>query len=296
MLRRAALLVLAAGCLSAWAVSSAPARVSHVGLTITVSGAGHVTGSGLSCPPDCFISVPTNDVVAMTAAPDGTETFTGWGGDCVESGTNATCQLTMNRDRTASATFGAAPPPPPTPTATLTVRKSGTGTGYVGGSGGIDCGPTCMTTLPNGTSVSLTAVADPGSRFAGWADACTGTEQCSLSVSADTSVTAVFDHEDTQPPLVSTLGASAKHGAIAVLRYRVWDDSRESREELTVVDGKVVLKRIAVPTHEVEYRTIYSVRWRVPRSLRPGRLRFCAVGVDEAGNRSRRTCSPFRVT
>src|SRR5215468_3194903 len=98
MLRRAALLALAAGCVGAWAVSSAPAREAHVGLTITVSGAGHVTGSGLDCPPDCFISVPTNDVVAVTASPDGTETFTGWGGDCVEAGTNTTCQLTMNRD------------------------------------------------------------------------------------------------------------------------------------------------------------------------------------------------------
>lgn len=282
--------------MAAWAVSSAPARVSHVGLTVTVSGAGHVTGVGLNCPPGCFASIPTNNLVAITATSDGAEAFSGWGGDCVEAGTNATCELTMNRDRTVSATFGAAPPPPPTPTSTLTVTKSGTGSGYVGGSGGIDCGPTCATTLPNGTAVSLTAVADPGSTFAGWGDACTGVDQCSLSLSANTSVTAVFDHVDTRAPLISTLGTSARHGATALLRYRVWDDSRESREELTVVRGKVVLKRIAVATHEIEYRTIYSVPWRVPRALRPGVLKFCAVGVDEAGNRSKRSCSPVRVT
>ena len=295
MLRRGAVLGLVTALVAAWAVSTAPARTAHYGLTVTVSGQGRVTGPDIDCPSDCFASIPSGDVVSLTAIADDGAEFTGWGDDCVESGTSTECQLLMNRARTASAGFGA-PVPPPVPRSVLTVAKEGTGTGYVGGGGGIDCGPTCAAELPNGTSVTLVAVPDPGSEFDGWGGGCSGKNECTVVLAGNTTLAAVFTHRDTKAPSVSTLRASARRGARVLLRYRVWDDSRESSEQLTVLRGKVLLARIAIRTHPALYRTIYSAPWRVPARLAPGPLAFCAVAVDEAGNRSKRSCSTLRVT
>jgi hypothetical protein len=40
------------------------------------------------------------------------------------------------------------------------VTKSGTGSGYVGGGGGVDCGPTCSATFGGNAQVTLVAVPD----------------------------------------------------------------------------------------------------------------------------------------
>lgn len=144
--------------------------------------------------------------------------------------------------------------------------------------------------------MTLLAVADDGSKFVGWSEACTGTDPCALTMEADTQLTATFDRLDRSPPHVSTLRASAKHGTTAQLRFRVWDDSGKSREELTVLDGKLKLMQRQVPLRTVIYRHVYSVGWRVPADLHPGVMRFCAVGVDEVGNRSVKSCSALAIT
>ncbi len=80
----------------------------------------------------------------------------------------------------------------PAPDGTLTVTKTGDGT-VTGAPAGIDCGATCSATLADGTTVTLTATAAPGSRFAGWSGACAGTAgTCQVDVIAATNVTAAF--------------------------------------------------------------------------------------------------------
>jgi hypothetical protein len=69
---------------------------------------------------------------------------------------------------TAGAASGAALPVPLPTTVVVTIS----GHGRVVGAG-IDCPPTCATTLPFGT-VSLEAVPAEGATFLGWAGACTG--------------------------------------------------------------------------------------------------------------------------
>jgi uncharacterized repeat protein (TIGR01451 family) len=82
------------------------------------------------------------------------------------------------------------------PPAALGVVKSGTGTGTVTSSpGGISCGSTCSASFGQGSSVTLTASAGPGSTFAGWGGACTGTGSCILIMSGPRSVTAAFNLE-----------------------------------------------------------------------------------------------------
>jgi hypothetical protein len=84
--------------------------------TLTVQlqglGAGTVTGPGISCPGDCTETYTEGQQVTLAASPSAGSSFAGWGGDC--SGTGG-CQLTMDADKQASASFALLPPPPTGP-------------------------------------------------------------------------------------------------------------------------------------------------------------------------------------
>ena len=73
-------------------------------LTVQTQGAGSgtVTGPGISCPGDCSETYPNGQQVTLTETPSGGSSFGGWSGDC--SGTGP-CQLTMDADKQATATF-----------------------------------------------------------------------------------------------------------------------------------------------------------------------------------------------
>jgi uncharacterized delta-60 repeat protein len=78
-------------------------------------------------------------------------------------------------------------------TSTLTVSKNGSGSGSVTSSpAGIGCGATCSTSFAP-SPVTLTASAAVGSTFAGWSGACSGTGSCTVTPTADRSVTATFN-------------------------------------------------------------------------------------------------------
>ncbi len=72
--------------------------------------------------------------------------------------------------------------------AALTVTAAGTGSGSVSCNGGF-----CAVSYAFGTEVTLAAVANPGSTFAGWSGACSGTGTCALTMDAAKSVTATFN-------------------------------------------------------------------------------------------------------
>jgi hypothetical protein len=91
---------------------------------------------------------------------------------------------------------GTAPPPPPPPpppvSVTLTVSKSGPGT-VTSAPGGIDCGSDCTQTYPQGTTVTLDATPhNKKGRLESWGGACAGTGTCTVTLNADTTVTARF--------------------------------------------------------------------------------------------------------
>jgi len=284
-----------------WAASNDSARIEHYLISVTVSGPGVVTGNGdggsFNCSNEtCSALIKQNTTIELTATPDDGAKFTGWGGACADFGNGSTCYLQVSGPKDATAGFGTPPPPPP-PKVLLTVVKTGTGSGYVGGAGGIDCGPTCSDAFFPSSPVKLVAVADDGSTFAGWSGGgCSGTDPCAFTISADTQVTATFTHVDREPPHIQTLRASGAPGASVQLRYRVYDDSEHSREQLTILQGKTTIGRISVPLGHVHYRTVYSVPWRVPATAQRGEALYCAVVSDAAGNRTKRLCSAFSVT
>ncbi len=91
--------------------------------------------------------------------------------------------------------FSAEPPA----TFTLTVTTTGGGTGTVtSGDGKINCGSTCSAAYPTGSVVTLSASAASESVFNGWSvngdtTVCGVNLSCTITVTADTSVTATFD-------------------------------------------------------------------------------------------------------
>ena len=83
----------------------------------------------------------------------------------------------------------------PVPWFALSVTTDGNGGGTViVNPGGTRCRSNCSKNFASGTAITLTAVADSGSSFAGWSGGgCSGTGSCNLTLTADQTVTATFD-------------------------------------------------------------------------------------------------------
>jgi large repetitive protein len=89
--------------------------VSKPLLTVTPSGTGSGTvtsnPAGINCPADCSEYYDTGTPVTLMATPAAGSTFTGWSVDC--SGL-LTCSLTMNGNKSVTATFEPLVPTGPT--------------------------------------------------------------------------------------------------------------------------------------------------------------------------------------
>ena len=85
------------------------------------SGGGTVIGPGINCGSDCSENYNSGTSVTLDASPDGGSTFDHWEGDC--SGTNSSCALTMNSNKSVTAYFQGAPGAPE-----ADIRCNGNGT------------------------------------------------------------------------------------------------------------------------------------------------------------------------
>lgn len=158
-------------------------------LTVTRAGNGvgrvASTPAGIDCGNDCAELYNYGALVALTANAAPGSTFAGWQGAC--SGAGTVCFVSVNAATNVTALFALNQ-------YQLNVAKAGSGAGRVTSTpAGIDCGDHCTTTYLYGTVVTVTAVADPSSTFAGWVGACMGaTTSCTVTVDAAQNITALF--------------------------------------------------------------------------------------------------------
>jgi hypothetical protein len=253
-------------------------------LDVTVSGNGRVVSSPwplLDCTATCSASYGTGTVVGLVARPGAGSELVAWSGAC--SGNDA-CLVTLDDARSVTATFEPIP-------RTLTVSLIGTGAGEVTSEpAGLRCRSACTVSFASGTAVTLHALTAPGSRFEGWGrPGCDGAE-CRLTLDADEVVDAEVD--DVQPPRTHALASHGARGGFAQLRYRVSDNMGEAAVAARVY-GALRLRHAAASggIRRVFATHVYSLRWRVPRSLRTKRLRFCVHAVDAAGLVGKRSCA-----
>ena len=171
-------------------------------LTVAAAGQGSVTSdpAGITCGQACSALFASGSTVTLAAAPDPGAAFVGWGGAC--TGAGPSCTVTMAQARAVTALFSGASGQP------LAVSTSGPGA-VTSSAGGVSCGDACWAVVASGTSLTLTATAQPGARFAGWSGACTGTAPaCALVMGEPRAVVARFATAPSTYPLAVTASGS----------------------------------------------------------------------------------------
>jgi len=151
------------------------------------NGSGRIVSSptGINCGEDCSASFDENTEITLEARSDEGSEFTGWEGDCTGTGV---CTVTIDQARTVTAIFGIAGSDN-----TLEVGTSGNGSGRIVSSPtGINCGEDCSASFDENTEITLEAMSDNGSEFIGWGGDCTGTGDCTVTVSQARTVTGNF--------------------------------------------------------------------------------------------------------
>ena len=266
------------------------AQPSRAPLAVSVTGKGSISGpaAGISCGTACGVLLPLNTRVTLRATPEAGWVFAGWSGSC--RGVAPLCSLTARFAATAVASFVEAGTVFP-----VVIAKVGRGT-VKSSPPGINCGRTCSRAFPAGTTATIEATPDPKWTFVRWTGACTGRKPvCTLAMDGAKSASATFGRvADPNPPRVTALASEGERGEVVQLRYRVVEAGGASRETATVFRGTRRLATIQGRAHEVEADTLfYFLPWR---STVAGKLRFCVVSTDTAGNRSKRSCAPLLIS
>jgi hypothetical protein len=154
-------------------------------LTTNTVGSGSVTLN----PPGGNYDAGTT--VTLTVTPASGFQFSGWSGDV--SGSSNPATITMNGNKTVTATFTALPPAQ----YTLTINKIGSGSVTLNPPGGM---------YDTGTVVTLTATPASGFQFSNWSGDLTGiANPATITMNGNKTVTANFSlipapivHEETQ--------------------------------------------------------------------------------------------------
>ena len=162
-------------------------------LWVSPPDGGRITGPDIDCGDggagDCVKTYGHGEEVVLTAVASANHELESWSGPC--DGDAATCTATMDRNKTAGASFAPV-------RRTLTVERPANG--HVSAKG-VDCGSgtrdDCTESGPHGSSLVLRATADDGYGFKAWTGACAtgkgaGGPKCALRLDGDLSAGATF--------------------------------------------------------------------------------------------------------
>ena len=160
---------------------AAPAVEGQIDVELKGEPLGTVLSApaGIDCGSDCNGVFPSGSEVVLTATPDPTAAFAGWGGAC-KGQKGLTCTLVAGTPLEVSAAFTA-------DWFDVTVVTIGEGKGEVTSSDGMmSCDGSvpegCTVRYPRGSRLALAAEAGKGSAFSGWGGSCAGTADCELVV------------------------------------------------------------------------------------------------------------------
>jgi Divergent InlB B-repeat domain len=177
----------------------------------TGNGEGRITSSpdGIDCGPNCSHAFPSTaepedyQPVTLTGKAEPGSAFEGFG-ECGQD----TCTidpLINGQTYEVNVSFIRVRP------AQLQLAVTVAGSGRVASSpGGINCPATCSAAFPTDSTVALSATPTPGWSFVGWGGACSGSGQCTVSMSTPRSVTATF----APPGTTYTLAVAAAGGSV----------------------------------------------------------------------------------
>jgi alpha-tubulin suppressor-like RCC1 family protein len=143
-------------------------------------------GDGTTTDP--FLAVPVRGIGVTWTSSDTTVATIDANGLATARGLGSTTITATSGASSGSTVLTVVPRP------TLAVVREGSGSGSVSGSDGrIVCGSTCSADYEFGRSVTLVALADPGSTFEGWrGGGCSGTGDCTVNLTTNTPVFASF--------------------------------------------------------------------------------------------------------
>jgi hypothetical protein len=181
-------------------------------LTKMGSGTGAVSSSppGVDCPPDCQgldRLFPMGSEITLSARAQSGSKFDGWSGVCAAD----PCVVKMDGHKGVIARFS-------TMLRKLSLTKTGTGSGAVSSSPpGINCPVNCLGMeqfFPDGTEITLSAVAQSSSKFDGWSGSCTAaSDPCVVKMDADKEIIANFSTTSPAPanpvPTISSISPTS---------------------------------------------------------------------------------------
>jgi DNA-binding beta-propeller fold protein YncE len=153
------------------------------------TGEGSVESTnGILCGPTCVAEYPDGEAVSLVATPAPHSEFRGWSvagqpNSCLD--VNSSCQFTMSADREVTAEFVAIPQ--------HRLQLSVSGQGLVNSTPSrLSCRSQCSAEFDAGSQVTLTPEPAEGFRFEGFSGACSGQSSCTVAMTGDLSVGAVF--------------------------------------------------------------------------------------------------------
>jgi len=214
-------------------------------------------------------------VVNFTAIPDVGAVFGGWLLACSGAGS---CAVTTDALRIVGARFDVQH---------LTLTASAGAHGRITAPG-LTCAPNCSVSSPYGTSITLTAVPDPGYLFDAWSGDCAGTSGavCSVTLTVNRSAGASFKaialDSLSVTPANATIGVGGQQPFAAIgtfsdgsSRALSGEHSLEASDDTTCAirtNGEVVCWAAQLPVTRPALRNAVS--------LSAGTSHFCALFAD----------------